>query len=183
MSIARASFSRLSLYLLFRAQNKGNTAGIYVAVLPNHPRPFTDDVVVERNQVLHNNLPNPVPPDSGDEIGGVPTGVGIVNLGSDHVVVRHNRVLGNDSLGVIVLQNLFAPSILASSPTRTSTRSVGTSSSTTASIPIRSAPSPRAPTSSMTGPVPETALPTTSSEPSSRPASPPCSPAATRRCP
>ena len=88
---------------------KGNTAGIYVAVLPNHPRPFTDDVVVERNEVLHNNLPNPVPPDSADEIGGVPTGVGIVNLGSDHVVVRHNRVLGNDSLGVIVLRNLFGP--------------------------------------------------------------------------
>jgi parallel beta-helix repeat protein len=88
---------------------QGNTAGIYVAVLPNHPRPFTDDVLVERNQVLHNNLPNPVPADSGDEIGGVPTGVGIVNLGSDHVAVRHNRVLGNDSLGVIVLQNLFAP--------------------------------------------------------------------------
>jgi hypothetical protein len=65
----------------------GNTAGIYVAVLPDHPRPFTDDVMVEGNQVLHNNLPNPVPADSGDEIGGVPTGVGIVNLGSDHVVV------------------------------------------------------------------------------------------------
>jgi parallel beta-helix repeat protein len=88
---------------------QGNTAGIYVAVLPEHPRPFTDDVTVERNQVLHNNLPNPVPADSGDEIGGVPTGVGIVNLGSDHVIVRSNRVLGNDSLGVIVLQNLFGP--------------------------------------------------------------------------
>jgi len=88
---------------------KGNTAGIYVAVLPDHPRPFTDNVVIERNQVVNNNLPNPVPADSGDEIGGVPTGVGIVNLGSDHVVVRHNRVLGNDSLGVIVLQNLFGP--------------------------------------------------------------------------
>ena len=49
---------------------QGNTAGIYVAVLPEHPRPFTDDVTVERNQVLHNNLPNPVPADSGDEIGG-----------------------------------------------------------------------------------------------------------------
>ena len=88
---------------------QGNTAGIYVAVLPDHPRPFTDDVVVERNQVIRNNLPNPVPPDSGDEIGGVPTGVGIVNLGSDHVVVRSNRVLGNNSLGVIILRNLFGP--------------------------------------------------------------------------
>jgi parallel beta-helix repeat protein len=88
---------------------QGNTAGVYVAVLPNHPRPFTDKVVVERNQVVENNLPNPVPADSGDAIGLVPTGVGIVNLGSDHVVVRSNRVIGNDSLGVIVLQNLFGP--------------------------------------------------------------------------
>jgi parallel beta-helix repeat protein len=86
-----------------------NTAGIYVAVLPDHPRPFTDDVLVERNQVLHNNLPNPVPADSGDEIGGVPTGAGIVNLGGDHVVIRRNRVLGNDSLGVAIVRNLLAP--------------------------------------------------------------------------
>ena len=38
--------------------------------------------------------------------------MGIVNLGSDHVVVRSNRVLGNDSLGVIVLRN----SLLISDP-------------------------------------------------------------------
>jgi parallel beta-helix repeat protein len=88
---------------------KGNTAGIYVAVFPDHPRPLTDHVVIERNQVLHNNLPNPVPADSGDEIGLVPTGAGIVNLGGDHVVIGHNRVLGNDSLGVAIVQNLLAP--------------------------------------------------------------------------
>jgi parallel beta-helix repeat protein len=88
---------------------KGNTAGIYVAVFPDHPRPFTDDVVIERNQVLHNNLPNPVAADSGDEIGLVPTGAGIVNLGGDHIVIGHNRVLGNDSLGVAIVQNLLAP--------------------------------------------------------------------------
>ena len=87
---------------------QGNTAGVYAAVLANHPRPFTDHVVIEHNQVVNNNLPNPVPPDSGDEIGGVPTGVGIVNFGADHVVVRDNRVLGNDSLGVIILQNFLA---------------------------------------------------------------------------
>ena len=60
---------------------KGNTAGIYTAVFPDHPRPFTDDVGIERNQVLQNNLSNPVPADSGDAIGLVPTGAGIVNLG------------------------------------------------------------------------------------------------------
>jgi parallel beta-helix repeat protein len=87
---------------------QGNTAGVYAAVLPNHPRPFTDNVLIEHNQVVRNNLPNPVPPDSGEEIGGVPTGVGIVNFGADHVLIRDNRVLGNDSLGVIVLQNFVA---------------------------------------------------------------------------
>jgi parallel beta-helix repeat protein len=89
---------------------RGNTAGIYVAVFPDHPRPFTDKVVIERNQVLRNNLPNPVPADSGDAIGLVPTGAGIVNLGGDHVIVRYNRVLGNDSLGVAIVQNPLAPS-------------------------------------------------------------------------
>ena len=89
---------------------RGNMAGIYVAVFPDHPRPFTDDVVLERNQVLHNNLPNPVPADSGDAIGLVPTGAGIVNLGGDHVVIGNNRVLGNDSLGVAIVQNPLAPS-------------------------------------------------------------------------
>jgi hypothetical protein len=87
----------------------GNTAGIYVAVFPDHPRPFTDHVLIERNRVLHNNLPNPVPAVSGDEIGLVPTGAGIVNLGGDHVVIGHNRVLGNDSLGIAIVQNLLAP--------------------------------------------------------------------------
>jgi parallel beta-helix repeat protein len=87
---------------------QGNTAGVYAAVLPNHPRPFTDNVVIEHNQVVKNNLPNPVPPDSGDEIGGVPTGVGIVNFGADHVLILGNQVLGNNSLGVIVLQNFLA---------------------------------------------------------------------------
>lgn len=86
----------------------GNTAGVYVVALPDHPRPFTDHVLIEGNQVIKNNLPNPVPADSGEDIGLVPTGVGIVNFGADHVVIRDNRVLGNDSLGVIVLQNFVA---------------------------------------------------------------------------
>jgi parallel beta-helix repeat protein len=89
---------------------QGNTAGIYTAVLANHPRPFTDHVVIDHNRVVNNNLPNPVPADSGEEIRGVPTGVGIVNFGADHVVIRDNRVLGNDSLGVIGLQNFVAGS-------------------------------------------------------------------------
>jgi parallel beta-helix repeat protein len=89
---------------------RGNTAGIYAAVFPDHPKPLTRGVLVERNQVTHNNLPNPVPADSGDEIGLVPTGAGIVNLGGDRIVIRHNRVIGNDSLGVAIVQNPLAAS-------------------------------------------------------------------------
>jgi parallel beta-helix repeat protein len=88
---------------------KGNTAGIYAAVFPNHPTPLTDDVVIERNRVVHNNLPNPVPADSGDAAGLIPTGTGIVNLGGDRVVIRNNTVIGNDSLGVAIVQNPFGP--------------------------------------------------------------------------
>jgi len=88
---------------------EGNTAGIYAAVLPGHPRPFTDRVVIERNRVVQNNLPNPVPADSGDAIGLVPTGAGIVNIGGDRIVIRENQVIGNDSLGVAIVQNPFGP--------------------------------------------------------------------------
>jgi parallel beta-helix repeat protein len=87
----------------------GNTSGVYVAVFANHPHPLSDNVLIERNEVLRNNMPNPVPADSGSDSGLIPTGAGIVNLGGDRVVIRNNRVIGNDSLGVAIVQNQFAP--------------------------------------------------------------------------
>ena len=85
----------------------GNTAGIYAAVLAGHPNPFTDNVLIQRNVVVRNNLPNPVAADSGRAIGLVPTGAGIVNLGADRVVLRGNLVTGNDSFGVTIIDNFF----------------------------------------------------------------------------
>jgi parallel beta-helix repeat protein len=87
---------------------RGNTTGVLVVVLPGLPRPFTADVRVERNHVIRNNLPNPVPAESGDPVGLLPTGTGILNVGGDRVVIRDNRVIGNDSVGVAMVQNLFA---------------------------------------------------------------------------
>jgi len=90
----------------------GNTTGILAVVLPGLDRPFTDNVFIERNQVIRNNLPNPVPFDSspeGDPVGLLPTGTGILNVGGDRVVIRNNRVIGNHSLGVAIIQNPFAP--------------------------------------------------------------------------
>jgi len=86
----------------------GNTTGIVVVVLPGLPLPRTDNVRIESNLVFRNNLANPVPVESGDPVGLLPTGTGILNIGGDHVIVRNNRVIGNDSLGVAIIRNPFA---------------------------------------------------------------------------
>jgi parallel beta-helix repeat protein len=86
----------------------GNTTGILVVVLPGLPVPFTEDVLIENNVVVRNNFPNPVPADSGEPEGLLPTGTGILNIGGDRVVIRDNVVNQNDSLGIAILANPFA---------------------------------------------------------------------------
>ena len=80
----------------------GNTSGIVTFVLPGLAVPVTEDVLVERNVVMHNNRPNPVLP-SEDVVGLIPAGTGILTVGADRVIVRSNRVIGNDSGGIAVL--------------------------------------------------------------------------------
>ena len=80
----------------------GNTSGIVTFVLPGLAVPVTEDVLVERNVVMHNNRPNPVLP-SEDVVGLIPAGTGILTVGADRVIVRGNRVIGNDSGGIAVL--------------------------------------------------------------------------------
>src|SRR6266498_1239289 len=86
----------------------GNPAGILVFVLPGLPRTTTDHVLVEGNVVMRNNRPNPVPPDSGEDLGLVPTGSGILDIAGDDVTFRRNVVMGNDSVGIAVLATPFA---------------------------------------------------------------------------
>jgi parallel beta-helix repeat protein len=86
----------------------GNTAGIAAFVLPQLPIPTTADVLIERNVVAHNNLPNPVAPGAGDQ-GAIPSGTGILALGTDRVHIRANVVVGNDSGGIALLSNPLAP--------------------------------------------------------------------------
>jgi parallel beta-helix repeat protein len=80
----------------------GNTSGIVTFVLPGLAVPVTDDVLIERNVVTHNNRPNPVLP-SEDIVGLIPAGTGILTVGADRVTVRENRVIGNDSGGIAVI--------------------------------------------------------------------------------
>jgi parallel beta-helix repeat protein len=81
-----------------------NSSGIVAFVLPGLPIPRTEDVVITRNVVSHNNLPNPVAPDAGAQ-GLIPTGTGILASATDHVAIHSNRVVGNDSGGIALLAN------------------------------------------------------------------------------
>jgi len=83
-----------------------NTSGIVTFVLPGLAVPLTEVVLVERNVVMHNNRPNPVLPNE-DVVGLIPAGTGILTMGADRVIVRDNRVGGNDSAGIAVLALAF----------------------------------------------------------------------------
>ena len=87
----------------------GNTAGILVVVLPGLPRASTENILIERNVVSRNNYPNPIPPGSPDDIALLPTGTGILNVGGDRVVIRDNAITGNDTVGVALFDDPFAP--------------------------------------------------------------------------
>ncbi|HEU5211575.1 MAG TPA: parallel beta-helix domain-containing protein [Gaiellaceae bacterium] len=80
----------------------GNTSGIVTFVLPGLAVPVSEDVVIERNVVMHNNRPNPILPTE-DVVGLIPTGTGILTAGADHVTVRENNVVGNNSGGIAVV--------------------------------------------------------------------------------
>ncbi len=85
----------------------GNTAGIAVILLPGLPVPRTDDVLVEGNLAADNNRPNPIPLGPSAE-SRIPSGSGILNLAGDRVVVRHNLVTGNNTVGLAIVANLLA---------------------------------------------------------------------------
>jgi parallel beta-helix repeat protein len=87
----------------------GNTTGVLVSLLPGLPMPVNEDTLIAGNLVSRNNMPNPVPVDSGDDVGLLPTGTGILNVGGDRVTVVGNAVLGNDSVGVGIVHSPFGP--------------------------------------------------------------------------
>ena len=80
-----------------------NTAGILTVVLPGLPIFVTADVRIEQNWIVGNNLANP----GGGILAFVPRGTGVLNVGGDRVIVRHNFIQGNESVGVALTGNAF----------------------------------------------------------------------------
>jgi parallel beta-helix repeat protein len=84
---------------------RGNAAGILAIVDPFNPRTETSGVLIEKNVILKNNLPNT---STEADIGRIPSGTGILNVGSDQLTIRKNTVSGNNTFGVAITTNPLA---------------------------------------------------------------------------
>lgn len=91
-----------------RVNVRGNTAvlnstGILVDLLPGLDVTATADITVTGNVLSRNNRPNPVA-DPADILSQLPSGIGLLNLGGDRVLIRNNAVMQNNTAGIIVIQ-------------------------------------------------------------------------------
>ena len=79
-----------------------NTAGLLAIVNPLLPRPTTENLLIEQNVIVRNNRPNQsVEP----ELAMIPSGTGMLNVGSDMLIIRGNVVADHDTFGLVIAQN------------------------------------------------------------------------------
>lgn len=88
-----------------------NTIGMTTEVLPGLTASATSDLDVDDNDFIDNNRPNPVT-DPDEILAQLPHGVGLLVIGADRVVARHNRMLDNDSAGIAIIQLPAALAVL-----------------------------------------------------------------------
>jgi parallel beta-helix repeat protein len=77
-----------------------NTGGILVFITPGLPVKTTYDVIIRRNFVINNNHANFGAP--GSIVAGVPSGLGIMVMAGDDVIIEDNIISGNKSVGILV---------------------------------------------------------------------------------
>jgi parallel beta-helix repeat protein len=83
----------------------GNSTGILTIVDPFNPRTQTRDVLIAANRIESNNRPNT---STEGDLESIPSGAGILIVGSDNVRIQRNEVTGNNTLGVAILSNRLA---------------------------------------------------------------------------
>ena len=82
-----------------------NVAGILVVLLPGLDVKESSNIRVAKNSVHDNNHVNFAEP--GELAAAVPTGSGILVVGTDRTNVKHNTVTGNDFVGIGVASSLL----------------------------------------------------------------------------
>lgn len=86
-------------------RSHGNTAGMLIVLLPGLDVKVSAGIQVTGNDVRDNNLPNFAHP--GELAAAVPSGSGILVVGSDQTQVHGNAVHGNDFVGIGVGSTLL----------------------------------------------------------------------------
>jgi parallel beta-helix repeat protein len=79
-----------------------NTAGLLAIVNPFLPLTTTENLLIEQNVIVRNNRPNQsVEP----ELAMIPSGTGMLDVGSDTLIISGNVVADHDTFGVVIAQN------------------------------------------------------------------------------
>jgi parallel beta-helix repeat protein len=85
-------------------ESYNNTLGIFADLLPGLKITSSKNIRIISNFVKNNNHPNFSPP--GDLAAVVPSGIGILVLGTDQTTVERNLVTGNNFTGIVVFSTL-----------------------------------------------------------------------------
>jgi parallel beta-helix repeat protein len=80
----------------------GNSTGVLAIVDASNPRTETSDVLIAANRINANNRQNT---STEGDLEQIPSGAGILIVGSDNVRVRTNEVTDNNTFGVAITQN------------------------------------------------------------------------------
>ena len=92
-----------------------NVAGLIVVLLPGLDVKTASDILVYENNIYNNNHVNFAPPGEGFE-SVIPTGIGILVLGTDKTLIRNNTVSGNNFGGIAVISTLVLGSLAGLPP-------------------------------------------------------------------
>lgn len=84
-----------------------NTGGILAFITPGLPIKTTYDVIIRNNFIVNNNHVNFGAP--GSMVAGIPSGVGVLIMAADEVIVEGNIITGNKTAGVIITDHHNAP--------------------------------------------------------------------------
>jgi parallel beta-helix repeat protein len=82
-----------------------NMSGIMTTMLGGLPVKTADRLIIRNNIVANNNVPNTAPPGSAGT--NVPSGLGVLVLGTDHTTVEGNLILNNNTVGVMIADTSF----------------------------------------------------------------------------
>lgn len=96
-------------------QSYNNVAGILVVLLPGLSTKTSSDILITNNHVYDNNHENFSEPGGGFE-NFVPSGSGILVVGTDNTTVQDNNVNGNNFVGIATVSTLILGSLAGIPP-------------------------------------------------------------------